>query len=113
MEEPKKSKLPVKRILLSLGAIGAGHAIGYGTAGTLAHALARTRLGAKLQSMPPQARKAFLGKALAGATAAGATALLLREYARDKSVANGQAKTASVSELDMVHYAYQTALERR
>jgi len=112
MEEPKKSKLPVKRILLSLGAIGAGHTIGYGTAGTLARALARTRIGAKLQSMPPQARKAFLGKALAGATAAGAAALLMREYARDHYVEKETSKMASISELDMVHYAYQTALER-
>ena len=112
MEENKKSKIPVKPILLSLGAVGAGHLLGYGSAGAFTKALANTRIGAKLQSMPPQARKALLGKVLAGATAAGAAALLMREYARDHYVEKETSKMASISELDMVHYAYQTALER-
>lgn len=113
MEDKKQSKIPIKPILLSLGAVGAGHMLGYGSAGALTRALANTRLGEKLQKMPPQARKEFLGKAFAGATGALAVAHLLREHARDKYIEKESAKTASFSELDMVHYAYQTALERR
>lgn len=112
MEEKKKFNIPIKPILLSLGAVGAGHLLGYGTAGSITKALANTRVGAKLQSMTPQARKAFLAKVLAGATAAGGAALLMREYARDNYIEKETAKMASISELDMVHYAYQTALER-
>lgn len=112
MEESKKSKFPVKPILLSLGAIGAGHMLGYGSAGMVTKALANTRVGDKLQRMPPHARKALLAKILAGATTAGAAALLMREYARDNYIEKETSKMASISELDMVHYAYQTALER-
>lgn len=113
MDDKNRSKIPIKPILLSLGAVGAGHLLGYGSAGAITKALANTRVGAKLQAMPPQARKAFLAKVLAGATTAGAAALLLREYARDNYIEKETAKTASVSELDMVHYAYQTALASR
>lgn len=113
MEENKKYKIPVKPILLSLGAVGAGHLLGYGTAGAVTKALANTRAGEKLRSMPPAARRAFLGKAVGGAAGALAVAQLLREYARDKYIEKESTKTASMYDLDMVHYAYQTALERR
>ena len=112
MEEKKQSKIPIKPILLSLGAVGAGHMLGYGSAGALTRALGNTRVGQKLKSMPPQARKEFLAKALGGATAALAVAKLLQEHARDKYVDSAAAKTASASSVDVVHYAYQTALER-
>lgn len=108
MEE--KNKIPIKPILLSLGAVGAGHLLGYASAGAVTKALGNTRLGEKLQKMPPAARKQLLGKALAGSTAALATAKLLQEYARDRYIAKEQSKTASV---DIVHYAYQRALELR
>lgn len=113
MEDKKQSKIPLKPILLSLGAVGAGHMLGYGSAGAITKALANTRIGAKLQSMTPQARQAFLAKALAGATGALGVAHLLREHARDKYIEKESAKTASISQLDMVHYAYQTALGER
>ena len=112
-KETPKSKFPLKPVLLSLGAVGAGHMLGYGSAGALTKALANTRIGAKLQSMTPQARKEVLAKALAGATGALAVAHLLREYARDKYIEEEALKTASLSDLDMVHYAYQTALWER
>jgi hypothetical protein len=115
MEGNESSKIPakLKPLLVSLGAVAAGHMIGYGTAGVVTRALANTRVGAKLQSMPPQARKEFLAKVLAGTTGALGVAHLLREYARDNYVAKESQKTASFSPVDMVHYAYQTALERR
>lgn len=113
MKDNSQSKIPLKPILLSLGAVGAGHLLGYGSAGVITRALANTRIGAKLQSMPPEARRAVLAKALAGATGALAVAQLLREHARDKYIEKESLKTASISELDMIHYAYQTALERR
>jgi len=87
--------------------------VGYGGAGVLTRALAGTRIGAKLESMPPQARKEFLGKVLAGTTGALVGAQLLRQYAQDRYLAKETQKTASFSSVDMVHYAYQTALERR
>jgi hypothetical protein len=113
MDEKNKSKFPIKPILLSLGAVGAGHMLGYGSAGTLTRALGNTRVGQKLRSMPPQARKEFLAKVLGGATGALAVAKLLQEHARDKYIGAESVKTASAFSADMVHYAYQTALERR
>ena len=108
--EETKNKLPVKQILLGLGAVGAGHLLGYGSAGGVTKALGGTRLGAYMRGLPPAERQKLLSRAFMGTTAAIATAKLLRDVARDKYLAKEQAKTASV---DVVHYAYQRALELR
>jgi len=108
--EDNKKKFPVAPVLLALGAIGAGHLLGYASAGTITRALGNTRAGDHLRRMPPEARKQFLSKLLAGSTAALATAKILRGHAKDRFINKEQAKTASV---DVVHYAYQRALELR
>lgn len=108
--EDTKNKFPTKKVLIGLGAVGAGHLLGYGAAGAITKALGNTRLGDYMRSLPPAERQKLLSRAFMGTTAAVATAKLLRDAARDKYLAKEQAKTASV---DVVHYAYQRALELR
>lgn len=108
--EDTKQKFPLKPVLLGLGAVGAGHLLGYASAGALTKALGNTRVGNYLRNLPPEARQKLLSRALMGTTAALATGKILRDYARDKYIEKEQSKTASV---DIVHYAYQRALELR
>jgi hypothetical protein len=109
MEETKK-KFPIKPVLLGLGAVGAGHLLGYASAGAVTKALGNTRLGNYLRGLPPEARQKLLSRALMGTTAALATGKILRDLSRDRYIEQERTKTASV---DVVHYAYQRALELR
>jgi hypothetical protein len=107
-------KYPWGQIALNVAGITGAHALGYYTAGALAHALSKTRLGRSFGRLPPTQQQRALAHIIGAAGSAGVISGSLASIAGQQRIAEHLAKKQQQqqSKVASVRSIYREALEK-